>query len=509
MGTILSGFSSILSFQVLSSLGIGVLLGVFVGALPGLTATMAVALLIPVTFWLPSSAGLAMLLGVYNSAIWAGGISAVLINIPGTPASIASTFDGYKLVKKGFVGLAVWINTFYSVLGGIFGAIMLVIAAFPIARFALKFGPTEYSALALFGLTMMISVSGKSVIKGLIAGFLGLAIITVGLDPTYAVPRFYFGSIYLLSGISFLPIMIGLFGIGEILDQVITPLIKVNVAEINDKEQKSFLNLKEIWETRIATLYTCIISVFIGAIPAVGGDVAGIVSWDHCRRFSKKGKEYGEGSVEGLAVTCASNNACIGGSMITMLSLGIPGSSTTAVLIGALMMYGYIPGPLLFRDHMDMVAVIVALMFAAYLFIAIVGFFGTKIFPRLLKVSRPWINLAVFCFSLVGAYALNNSALDVRVCLIAGIVGFIFRRTGFPLGPIIIAIILGPIAEENIIRALILSRGNAMVFLTRPISLILIIASLLSLFFAPILIKIMEGKEKQKILQNEITINGE
>lgn len=500
MGTVLSGFSSILSFQVLSSLGIGVLLGVFVGALPGLTACMAVALLIPITFWLPPSAGLAMLIGVYNSAIFAGGISAVLINTPGTPASIASTFDGYKLVKKGFVALAVWINTFYSVLGGIFGATMLVIAAFPIAKFALKFGPAEYSALALFGLSMMISVSGKSVVKGLIAGFLGLAITTIGLDPTYAVSRFSFGSPYLLAHISFLPIMIGLFGIGEILDQVITPLMKGDITEINGKKQKGFLNLKEIWQTKIAVLYACIVSVFIGAIPGTGGDIAGIVSWDHCRRFSKQGKEYGKGSVEALAVTCASNNASLGGAMTTMLSLGIPGDAPTAIMIGALMMYGYIPGPMLFRDHMDMVTVIVALMFVAYLFIAIVGFLGTKVFPKLLKLPRPWINLAVFCFSLVGAYALNNSALDIMVCLIAGIVGFIFRRTGFPLGPVIIALILGPIAEENIIRALLLARGDAMVFLTRPISLILIIASLLSLFLVPILTKITEGKEKQKIL---------
>jgi len=495
MATILSGFSSILSFQVLSSLGIGVLLGLFVGALPGLTAIMALVLLIPITFWLPSSAGLAMLLGVYNSAIWAGGISAILINTPGTPASIASTFDGYKLVKKGFVALAVWINTFYSVLGGIFGSFMLVIAAFPIARFALRFGPAEYFALVTFGLSMMISVSGKSVIKGLTAGFLGFAITTIGLDPTYAVPRFSFGSIYLLSGISFLPIMIGLFGIGEVLDQVITPLVMDKGAEINGKKQKSFLNLKEIWETKIAVLYACIISVFIGAIPGVGADIAAIVSWDNCKKFSKKGEEYGKGSVEALAVTCASNNACLGGSMTTMLSLGIPGSAATAILIGALMMYGYIPGPLLFRDHMDMVSTVVALMFTANLFIAIIGFFGTKVFSLLLKLPRQWINLTVVCFSLVGSYALNNAALDVMVCLIAGIVGFIFRRTGFPLGPVVIALILGPLAEENAVRALILSRGDAMVFLTRPISLVLLIGSLLSLFVLPILTKIYKSKK--------------
>ena len=492
----ISSISGIFSFQVLSSLGIGVLLGFFVGVLPGLTATMAIALLIPITFWLPPAAGLAMLIGVYNSAIFAGGISAILINTPGTPASIASTFDGYKIVKKGYVSLAVWINTFYSVLGGIFGAIMLAIAAFPIANFALEFGPAEYAALAVFGLSMMITVSGKSVAKGLIAGFLGLAVTTIGLDPMYATQRFAFGSPFLLAHISFLPIMIGLFGIGEILDQVISPLKQGELADMKEREKKRHLSLKEIWGTKIPVGLSCLISVFIGAIPGTGGDIAGVISWDQSRRVSKEGSEYGKGSNEALAVTCAANNASLGGAMTTMLSLGLPGDAPTAIMIGALMMYGYVPGPLLFRDHMDMVVVIVALMFFAYLFISLVGFTGTRVFAKLLRLPRPWISLAVFCFSLVGAYALNNAALDVLICLIAGVVGFIFRRTGFPLGPVIIALILGPIAEENIIRALLLAGGKASVFVTRPISLILILASIASLFLAPILNRLIKQKEQ-------------
>lgn len=494
--TAISGIEGIFTFQVLLFLGLGTLLGFFVGVLPGLTATMAIALLIPITFWLPSSAGLAMLIGVYNSAIFAGGISAILINTPGTPASIASTFDGYKIVKKGYVRLAVWINTFYSVLGGIFGAIMLAIAAFPIARFALKFGPAEYAALAVFGLSMMISVSGKSVVKGIIAGFLGLAVTTIGLDPMYATQRFSFGSPFLLAQISFLPIMIGLFGIGEILDQVITPLQQGTLESLKEKEKKKYLSLKEIWNTKIPITLSCLISVFIGAIPGTGGDIAGVISWDQSRRISKEGKEYGNGSNEGLAVTCAANNASLGGAMTTMLSLGLPGDAPTAIMIGALMMYGYVPGPLLFRDHMDIVIVIVALMFLAYVYISLIGFAGTAVFSKLLRLPRPWIALAVFCFSLVGSYALNNAALDVLICLIAGIIGFIFRRTGFPLGPVIIALILGPIAEENIIRALLLAGGNALVFITRPISLILIIASIVSLFLSPILNRVMKQKEK-------------
>jgi len=495
MGTV-SSIGGVFSLEVLFSLGVGVLLGFFVGVLPGLTATMAIALLIPITFWLPPSAGLAMLIGVYNSAIFAGGISAILINTPGTPASIASTFDGYKIVKRGYVRQAVWINTFYSVVGGIFGVIMLAIAAFPIAGFALKFGPAEYAALAIFGLSMMISVSGKSVIKGLIAGFLGLAVTTIGLDPMYATHRFSFGSPYLLAHISFLPIMIGLFGIGEVLNQVITPLPRGVLTSLEEKEEKNRLSLKEIWETKIPVLFSCFISVFIGAIPGTGGDIAGIISWDQSRRISKAGNEYGKGSKEALAVTCAANNASLGGAMTTMLTLGLPGDAPTAIMIGALMMYGYTPGPLLFRDHMDMVIIIIALMFLAYLYISLVGFMGTVAFTKLLRLPRSWISLAIFCFSLVGAYALNNAALDVLVCFISGVLGFIFRRTGFPLGPVIVALILGPIAEENIIRALLLAGGDATVFITRPISLILIIASIISLFLAPFLTKIMKKKEE-------------
>lgn len=494
--TAISSIEGIFSFQVLSSLGIGVLLGFFVGALPGLTATMAIALLIPITFWLPPAAGLAMLIGVYNSAIFAGGISAILINTPGTPASIASTFDGYKIVKKGYVSLAVWINTFYSFIGGIFGCILLAVAAFPIARFSLQFGPAEYSALAVFGLSMMISVSGESVVKGLIAGFLGLAVTTIGLDPMYATQRFSFDSPFLLAHISFLPIMIGLFGIGEILDQVVTPLELCALSDLKEKEKKKRLNLKEIWATKIPVLISCLISVFIGAVPGTGGDIAGVISWDQSRRISKEGKEYGKGSTEALAVTCAANNASLGGAMTTMLSLGLPGDAPTAIMIGALMMYGYIPGPLLFRDHMDIVIVIVALMFLANIAFALLGFAGTTVFAKLLKLPRSWIALAVFCFSLVGSYALNNAALDVLICLIAGVVGFIFRRTGFPLGPVIIALILGPIAEENIIRALLLAHGKASVFITRPISLVLILASIASLFLSPILARVMKQKEK-------------
>lgn len=502
MEIFLSLLNSLFTFQVIFSLIIGVALGIFVGSLPGLTAVMAISLLVPITFWLPPSAGLAMLIGVYNSAIFAGGISAILINTPGTPASIASTFDGYKLVKHGYVRLALWINTFYSVFGGLFGAIMLTIAAFPIAKFALKFGPAEYATLAVFGISMMVSVSGKSIVKGLIAGFLGLAITTIGLDPIYGFSRFSFNSIYLLSNISFVPIMIGLFGIGEILDQITTPLVKSKTTKLDNNKNKGSLSLKEIWKTKIPIIYSSLISVFIGAIPGTGGDISSIISWDQCRRFSKEGNNYGEGSTEGLAVTCASNNACLGGAVTTMLSLGIPGDAPTAVLIGSLMMYGYIPGPLLFRDNIDMVAVIVGLMFFAYVFIGLFGFLGAGVFSGILNLPRPWINLAVFCFSLVGAYAMNNSSLDILLCLGAGIFGFLFKRTGFPLGPVIIGLILGPIAESNIIRALLVSNGDITIFLSRPISLIFIIASIGSLFLLPIFTYITKRDRKIKIKKN-------
>ncbi len=465
---------------------IGVIAGIFIGTLPGLSATMGVALLTPLTFWLEPTQGLAMLLGVYNSSIWAGGISAILINTPGTPASIAQTFDGYKMVQQGKIGLALGVNTIFSVIGGLFSTFVLIVAAFPIARFALRFGPPEYFALAIFGLSMMVSVSGQEVIKGLIVGILGLIVSTIGLDPMFSVKRFTFGNINFLQGLSFIPIMIGMFGIGEILYQIIERKEEKSILRDTKELGRVFPTTKEWKRCAPSTLISSIISTIIGAIPGTGGDIAAIVCWQQAKQMSKHPEEFGEGSIEGLAAASLANNGVIGGTMTTMMTLGLPGDSVTAILIGSLMMYGLQPGPQLFVSNPEFVYNIMALLIVANLSILIIGLLSAKVSSFILKIEPEIIWIIVILFCIIGSYALNNSLFDVIIMLISGLFGFVFRKLEVPLGPFILALLLGPTAESNFRRSLALSSGDYSVFLTRPISIILFILTIISLTYGPI-----------------------
>ena len=465
---------------------IGVITGMFIGTLPGLSATMGVALLTPLTFWLEPTQGLAMLLGVYNSSIWAGGISAILVNTPGTPASIAQTFDGYKMTQQGKIGLALGANTIFSVIGGLFSTFVLIVAAFPIARFALRFGPPEYFALAIFGLSMMISVSGKEVVKGLVIGILGLIISTIGLDPMFSVQRFTFGNINLMQGVSFIPIMIGMFGIGEILYQIIERREEKRIIKDTKDLGRIFLTSEEWKRCAPATLISSIISVIIGAIPGTGGDIASIVCWQQAKQISKHPEEFGEGSIEGLAAASLANNGVIGGTMTTMMTLGLPGDSVTAILIGSLMMYGLQPGPQLFVSNPDFVYNIMALLIVANLTVLIIGLLSAKVSSYILKVDPEIIWIIVILFCIIGSYALNNSLFDVVIMLVSGLLGFVFRKLEVPLGPFILALLLGPIAESNFRRSLALSSGDYSIFVTRPISIVLFILAIISLTYGSI-----------------------
>ena len=461
----------------------GVLAGVVVGALPGLSATMAVAILTPLTFWLDKNLGFAMLLGVYNSAIWSGGISAVLINTPGTPASIAQTFDGYQMARQGKAGLALGINTIYSVAGGLVSTLVLIFLAFPLARFALNFEATEYCAIGLFGLTLMIGVSEKSLIKGMIVGCFGLIIATIGMDPIDGFMRFTFGITDLVDGIPFISIMIGVYGIGEILNQVWE----------NEKGKKSVLeadklaigriipNAQEVKRTLPAMGVSSIIAPFIGVMPAAGGDISALICWDQARRISKHPEEFGKGSIEGFAAASFANNGVIGGELTCMLTLGIPGDSVTAVLIGALMMYGLIPGPKLFQEQPGFIYTIIWLMVIANILILLIGLATAKASYKILNIPKEiiWISVVVLC--LIGSFAINNAVSDVYITVASGFIGFLLRRMNFPLGPLILGILMGDIVETNLRRALIIHEGNWLVFFTRPITLILIICSVLSI----------------------------
>ena len=486
MQDILQALATIFTPNVMLFMLIGVAVGSLIGALPGLSVTMAIALLTPMTFWLEPAQGLAMMLGVYNSGVWAGGISAILINTPGTPASIMQTMDGYTMTQRGDAGMALGINTVYSVIGGIFSTIILMIAAIPIANFALNFGPAEYAMLAVFGLSMIISISGKSILKGIIAGLIGFLISTIGQDSMLGYPRSTFGVLELFDGVPFVAMMIGLFGISEVLAQIVdTTKEQHQQSSFHGKIGRILPKGKMMLKYLPTTLMSCVIGTLVGAIPGAGGDIASIIAWDQARKVSKEHDEFGKGSPEGLAVTSLANNAVIGGAMTTMLSLGVPGDAATAVLIGTLMIYGVTPGPLMFIDHLPMVYGIMIMMIVANLFILVLGLATAKVSAKALnKLSARtlWVAILILCF--LGAYAINNSIVDVWIMLIAGALGFIFRKMDIPLAPIVLALVLGPMAESNLRRMLVITQGSYAQLVTHPIALILLIISVGSLIVA-------------------------
>ncbi len=478
---ILAGLTAVLDWQVLGFLAVGVSLGAVFGSLPGLTATMGVAVLTPLTFWVSPEQGLAMLLGIYCGAIPAGGIPAILINVPGTPASIATSWDGYALTRKGQAGLALGINALTSAVGQLTSILFLAFLAFPIASFALQFGPAEYFGLALLGISLMAGVSGRHVLKGMLAGMLGLALALVGLDPMTAYPRYTFGMSEFLDGISFVPVMIGLFGLGEVLVQISerhtgrnAPAAAIGRILPQASELKTMLG---------AMFGGAILGTMVGAIPAAGGDIGSVIAWEQTRRTSPDKEEFGKGSLRGLAASCSACNAAIGGAMTTMLTLGIPGDAVSAILIGALLIHGIQPGPLLFANNQSFVFSIVFLLVFASLLIMLIGMLGAKPLARILRIPAPWLWTGIVLFGTVGAYALNNAVVDVWAMYAAGVAGFLFRKAQIPLGPLVLGLILGPMMESNLRRALILSRGDWLGTLTRPIVLVFLVATVLSLLW--------------------------
>lgn len=495
---LLDAAASLMTPSVFIYLSIGVILGTAIGALPGLTATMGVALITPITFWLDKADGFAMLMGLWNAAIFAGGITATLINTPGTPASITQAWDGYAMYKRGEGGLALGINVIFSFIGGMFSIIMLIMFAAPIARVTIKFGPAEYAMVALLGLTMMVAVSTGKVVKGLLLGFLGLLLSTVGLDPITGLGRFTFGSNNMQAGISFIPVMIGLCGLAEVLYQVYD--YNRERAEEGREARKVSMKLGRVlptfkqmkkWTPRC--LVVSLVATIVGAIPAAGGDISAIINWGASKRFSKEGDQYGKGSAEGMAVSSAANNGVIGGAMCTMLTLGIPGDAVTAVLLGSLMMYGLTPGHSMFSEQAPFTAQVMVLMVFANLTFLIIGLFTAKASAKLLNMSQPavWATVSVLC--IVGSYCINNSFMDVIIMLLMAILGFFLKVYDFPYGPLVLGLLLGGIIEKNIRTALVISRGDWSYFVTRPISLTLLILIIVS-FLLPAIVRYIKRK---------------
>ena len=480
MELLMEGLSLVMHWNVLLILCLGVILGIVIGALPGLTATMGVALLLPFTFGAHPVTGILLLIGVYCGGIYGGSISAILLRTPGTSAAAATVMDGYPLTQRGLGYKALTVSTMSSAIGGALSVIVLVLVAPELAAFSLRFSAPEMFALAVFGLSIISSISGESLLKGLISGLFGLLIATVGLDPMAGFPRYTFGQVNLMNGVELVPAVIGLFAAS----QAFRLMEDLHGKDVIEKVvQKVRLTWREFRGLITTILRSAGIGVFIGAMPGAGGDIAAFVAYNETRRFSRNKEEFGKGRLEGVAAPESANNASTGGAMIPLLSLGIPGDAVTAVLLGAFLVQGLQPGPGLFQNSGDIVHALFIGMFLANVLLLVFGLSGIRLFTKVLMVPKSVLVPVILVLCVVGSYTLGNNMFNVWVMLAAGVAGYLMERYGFPVSPIVLAIILGPMMESNLRRALIMSQGDAGIFFTRPISLILLIIAAATLLW--------------------------
>lgn len=480
---IFNGFKSTLEPAVLIFLLLGVTGGIVIGSLPGLTATMGVAILLPFTFGMPANSGLALLLGVYVGAIYGGSISAILLKTPGTPAAAATVYDGYALVQKGEATKALSLSAIASFVGGLVSTIMLMTISPYLAKFALRFSAPEYFALAIFGLTIIASVSSKNLVKGLLAGFFGLIVATVGMDPITSYPRFTFGSIDLLNGFEVIPVLIGLFAVSEALFQM-ESLDKAKEKHEEVKISKKYISIKELIQVGPTMLKSAVMGTFIGAIPGAGADIAAFVSYNEAKRSSKTPEKFGTGILEGIAAPEAGNNGVTGGALVPLLTLGVPGDAVAAILLGALVVQGLAPGPLLFQQNPEVVYGLFSALFIGNIFMLILGLVGIKLFSRVVEVPKNIIIPLIIFLSIVGSYSMNNSIFDVAVTVGFGIIGYFMIKSDIPQSPIVLSIILGPMAETNLRKSVLMYEGSYSFLYTRPITVVFLILAFISIFSA-------------------------
>lgn len=452
MGSALGYFlMSWTSPQLILLTAAGTLAGIYVGAIPGLSVTMAVSILISFTFSWDVNPGLALMYGIYMGGVYGGSRSAILLNIPGAPAAVASGFDGYPLAKLGEAGKAIGLATTASVIGGFMGIIALAIAAPVIAEFSLKFAPRDYLLLAVMGILLVGSLSGESLAKGIFAGGLGVLISMIGMDSFTGQGRFTFGSLALMSGIHYVAVMIGIFGVSEALVQ----LRNIGVKQVKQDVAKILPSWGLLWKNAALIVKSALIGIGIGALPGAGGDIAALLSYGHARRSVRKpSRPFGEGAYEGLVAPETANNAAIGGAVIPMLTLGIPGDAVTAVVIGGLFIHGLKPGPMLMIETPHLFWFTVGCLTLSNIFLLIFGLTGVRIFAKLVEVPKGLLLPIVIVISIVGTYAINNSVSDVYWMLGFGILGYILKIYGYQAGPVILGVILGPLMEEGYRRAM-------------------------------------------------------
>jgi putative tricarboxylic transport membrane protein len=476
---LLAGFGLVAQWQNLVAIFVGAIVGYAAGALPGLSAGMSIALLLPFTFTLPPLTSLVLLTALYAAAEYGGSITSITINVPGEAGSAPTAFDGYALTKKGFPAKALGISIFSSLFGGLLSTVALILISVPVADVAIKFGPPEYFALGIFGLSMVASLGGKSWLKGLISVGFGLLVTTVGIDPISGVGRYVF-SISLFEGIPLIPVLVGLFAISEVF---------ITLEEMGEGDLPSFKvsgslpTLKEVFRCKAAMLRGSIIGFIIGVVPGAGKSVASFIAYGEQKRSSKNPELYGTGMLEGVAAPEAANVSVVAGALVPLLALGIPGSAAAAILIGAFTIQGLQPGPLLFVKEPGLVYGIFAALLLGNIVMFLMGILGTPVWTKVVTVPKKILTPIVLAMVIFAAYAESSNPFEMWLALSFGFVGYLLRKYDFPVAPIVLAVVLGEMIETSFRRTLILSEGSYSLFFTRPFALVILIISLATLLY--------------------------
>ncbi|TWH64803.1 putative tricarboxylic transport membrane protein [Azomonas agilis] len=461
-------------------LGVGV--GIIFGSIPGLSAAMAIALFLPMTFSMGPEAGMTLLVSLYIGAISGGLISAILLNIPGTPSSISTCFDGAPMAARGEAAKALGLGIVFSFLGGLLSFIALIFIAPPLAQLTLKFSPIEYFAVSIFALTMIAALSSGSMIKGLLSGMLGLMFSTVGLAPIDGSARFTLSIDSLSSGFDLLAVLIGLFAVTEVLQGVERTLSDGNAKVIALQKIRGFgFSMAEFLAQKWNLLRSSLIGIFIGILPGIGGSTSGILAYIAAKKQSKHPEKFGTGIPDGIVASETANNATIGGALVPLLALGIPGDGVTAMMLGGFMIHGLTPGPLLFKTNADFVYGIFAACLVANVIMLMLEFFGLRIYVKLLKIPKYLLMPVIIVLCTVGAFSVNSQVFNVWCILLFGVIGYLMVKGGLPIAPAILGFILGPLVETNLRRGLMLTEGNFLGFLERPIALTFLVVAVLAL----------------------------
>lgn len=478
MDQLLQGMAAMLTLHNMLLIFVGTALGIIFGAIPGLTATMAVVLCLPLTFGMEPLSGIALLVGLYIGGISGGLISAILLNIPGTPSSIATTFDGHPMAKRGEAGKALGIGIVASFIGGLFSIFVLILIAPVLSSVALKFTSFEYFSLTVFAISMVASMSEKSLEKGVLSGILGMIFATVGSAPIDGTPRFTFGNYSLQAGFQLVPVLIGMYALTEVIDAAGVHG-SVQKDQIRDYSIKGFgFRWGEFFRQKWNLIRSSIIGTLIGIMPGVGPGLSNIVSYLAAKNNSKYPEAFGTGIMDGIIASEAANNASVGGAMVPLITLGIPGDATTALLLGALTLHGLRPGPLLMKTNPQIVYGIFGALIISNFFMLAIEYLGMRVFSRLLVIQKQYLLPIVVTLCVIGCIGINNRVFDAITIFLFAIVGYLFKQFDFPITPMVLGFILGPMAEENLRRALMFSKGSFLPFVTRPISFGFLLVSL-------------------------------